>query len=855
MNRTVYSVTTAAVLFLGVPCAVKAQDAQSGITHRIPSTAAVAQPAQTVRSWAQAQAEQPETLPPLPPIVVTPDSKRTRAVRKKSQARPGKPLATSSATTAPLRPSPSVAVPGGLEAGIVGVSPVAGSEIAIAKVPGSVSTVTATEVARSGAVTIEESLQTSVPGVIVSDLQGNAFQTDIQFRGFTASPVDGVPQGLAVYQNGVRINEAFGDTLNWDFLPLVGIADIAVVSNNPVFGLNAIGGGISIAMKDGFTFHGVETDTRLGSFGRRQGSLQGGAQSGPYATYLALEDIHDDGYRDQGSSTIRRMYADLGVRGDGKEFHLNFTGASNFVGVAAASPVELLAQGWNKVFTVPQTTNNVMEMVSANGMVAASDTMKLSGVVYYRHFNQQHLDGNISSAQDCGSLGGTPGILCLMNVDGSTSRLVDQYGKAILTPTGIVGELDRTSINAAGYGGSLQVSDKSKLFGYGNQTLVGASIDHSDANYGATAEIATVDGSFVNGTGAIVANSELHPVAVAAASSYYGLYFSDTFDITSRISLTVSGRYNLAQIDLRDVNNLSPSLNDSATHGRFNPMVGVTYEIVPGTTVYGGYSEANRVPVPAELACADAKSPCLIPAFLTSDPPLKQVVSHTIEAGIRGVVKSPLHDDRLEWGLGLFHTLTSDDIINGYSTLIGRSFLQNGGDTLRQGIEAKFNYHNDRWLLYATYNYVDATFQSALTLNSPNNPLNPMPGGNFATQVRPGDVLPGIPAHKFKAGFDYQLMPEWKVGAVLLAASNQPFFGDEANQNARLPGYATVNVHTSYDVTKNVQLYGIFTNIFDKHYATYGTYFDTASLSGFSDPRTIVPAQPFSAYGGVKVHF
>ena len=480
-------------------------------------------------------------------------------------------------------------MPGSIEAGFIRVSPVAGSEIAVAKVPGSVSTVTAAEVARSGAVTIEESLQTSVPGVIVSDLQGNAFQTDIQYRGFTASPVDGVPQGFAVYQNGVRINEAFGDTLNWDFLPLVAIDDITVVSNNPVFGLNAIGGAISIGMKDGFTFHGVETDVRFGSFGRRQGSLQAGAQSGPYATYLALEDIDDDGYRHQGSSTIRRMYADLGVRGDGKEFHVNFTGANNFVGVAAASPVELLAQGWNKVFTVPQTTNNVMEMVSANGLVAATDTMKLSGVVYYRHFNQRHIDGNISSAQDCGSLGGTPGILCLMNVDGSTSRLVDQYGKSIATPTGIVGELDRTSINATGYGGSLQVSDKSKLFGHGNQALVGASVDHSVANYDATAEIGTVDGTFlVNGTGAIVANSDLHPVAVAAASSYYGLYFSDTFDVTSRISLTVSGRYNLAQIDLRDTNNLSPNLNDSATYGRFNPLVGVIYGIAPGTTVYGG---------------------------------------------------------------------------------------------------------------------------------------------------------------------------------------------------------------------------------------------------------------------------
>jgi outer membrane receptor protein involved in Fe transport len=522
----------------------------------------------------------------------------------------------------------------------------------------------------------------------------------------------------------------------------------------------------------------------------------------------------------------------------------------------AAAPVELLAQGWDKVFTVPQATRNVMEMVSANGSVAASNTLKVSGVAYYRYFNQQRVDGNISSAQDCNGLAaGTPGFLCLVNVDGSTTPLVDQYGKVIPTPAGIVGELDRTSINANGYGGSLQATDKSKLFGYSNQVVVGASIDHGVVGYDATAEIGAVQNNFiVNGSGAIIANSDLHPVAVGTTTTYYGLYFSDTFAVTSALSLTAGGRYNLADIDLRYANGLSPNLNSTSAYARFNPMLGATYRLVPGITLYGGYSEANRVPVPAELACADPNNPCLIPAFLTSDPSLKQIVSHTVEAGLRADVKSTT-PHRLECGLGFFRTLSTDDIINGYSTLIGRSFLQNGGDTLRQGGEAKISYRNDKWLLYANYSYVDATFQSALTLNSPNNPLNPSSGSNFLTQVRPGDRRPGIPAHRFKAGIDSWLTPDWRIGAAVLAVSNQVFFGDEANQNARLPGYATVNLHTSYDITKNVQVYGIFNNMLDKHFASYGTYFDIASASGFSDPRTIVPTQPFSAYAGVKMRF
>jgi outer membrane receptor protein involved in Fe transport len=789
----------------------------------------------------------------LPGILVTPQTPSGGGAPKRSKGPMGpSPKAPAAAPAHAGTPAAS-----GEGAPLVRTSPLAGSEIAVTKVAGAVATVGSEEIARSGAVAIEEVLQATVPGVIIADAQGNIFQTDIQYRGFSASPVDGVPQGLAVYQNGVRINEAFGDTLNWDFLPSVAIDSITLMSNNPVFGLNAIGGSVSIAMKDGFGFQGVATDTRFGSFGRRMGSLQAGAQSGGVAAYIALEDIHDDGYRDLGSADVRRMYADLGARGDGKELHLNFTAADNFVGVAAASPVQLLDEGWSRVFTTPQTTHNVMDMVSANGSVAVSDTSKLSGVAYYRYFNQRHVDGNVSSAQDCGGLGaGSPGFLCLVNVDGTITPLVDQNGKAIPTPAGIIGEIDRTSVEAHSYGATLQATDKSRLLGHGNQLVVGASIDHGEVRYDASSEIGTVGSTFiVSGTGAIIANSDLHPVAVATTNTYYGLFFTDTFDVTKQLSLTAGGRYNLAQLELRDANGLSPNLNSDAAYARFNPMIGATYALVPGITLYAGYSEANRAPVPAELACSDPNAPCLIPAFLTSDPPLKQIVSHTSEVGVRGEATSRSGDHHLNWGISFFHTLNNNDIVNGYSTLIGRSFLENGGDTLRQGLEAKIRYRNTKWSMYANYSYVDATFQSSLTLSSPNNPLNPSPGDNFITEVHPGDRLPGIPAHTFKAGVDYWITTEWSAGASLVAASNQVFFGDEANLNVRLPGYAVVGMHTAYDLTKNVQIYGIINNVFDKHYATYGTYFDIASVPGFSDPRSIVPAPPFSFYCGVKLRY
>jgi outer membrane receptor protein involved in Fe transport len=290
-------------------------------------------------------------------------------------------------------------------------------------------------------------------------------------------------------------------------------------------------------------------------------------------------------------------------------------------------------------------------------------------------------------------------------------------------------------------------------------------------------------------------------------------------------------------------------------------MAGGTYQLLPGLTLYSGYSEANRAPVAAELACADPDNPCFIESFLTGDPPLKQVVSRTAEVGLRGEIKS-FDNQKTTWSLGYFHAMNSDDIISVASSINGRSFFQNAGQTLREGLDASIDYRNDRLYLFASYNFTDARFESTFDVASPNNPQNVNGDEDFTTTVHPGDRMPGVPQHKFKAGFDYWMTREWKFGGDVTAASNQIFFGDEANLNTPLPGYAVVNLHTSYDITRNVQIYALVNNIFDHHFSTYGTYFSTEDGSGaslgtfdFSDPRSIVPGTPLAAYGGMKVRF
>ena len=795
----------------------------------------------------------------LPEVQVIQEQPKPKPKPVKQETKPKKKPTTVAAQPAPP-PQPAETPTFPPEASEVKMSPIGGSEIPIGKVPTAVGRASAADIQRTGDVTVQNVLQSRVPGVIVSDLQGNDFQTGVQYRGFASSPVNGVPQGLAVYQNGVRINESFGDIVNWDFLPSNAIANMTVVGSNPVFGLNAIGGAITIDMRDGFNFHGAEFDVRGGSFGRIQGAAAIGAQSGNYAMFIAAEDINDDGWRQFSPSEIHRMYADLGFKNREAEFHVNFTGADNFVGAVTASPVQLLDLGWDRVYTNPQTTQNDMAMTSVNGSVKATDTLTVSGLAYYRHFQQAHLDANILEIEDCG------GVLCLEG-DPLTSA-----GGTIPSTTGggaPLGSLDQTSQNTDSFGGSAQAVEKAKLFGHGNQFLIGGSIDHGHVIYGASSGLGVIGPNFVVSSLdlPLTGPDDISPRSLTTTNDYYGVYFSDTFDVSDRLAVTAGGRYNFARLTLEDQTGEDPFLNGSHTFQRFNPMGGATYQLSKGLSFYGSYAEANRAPTPAELACADPENPCLIESFLTGDPPLEQVVSRTVETGLRGQMFSSLAKEQIDWSFGLFRTLNQDDIISVASPVSGRGFFQNAGDTLRQGLEASISYRSDRLFMYANYSFVDPTFQSTLELASPNNPSpDVVPCAGDPTEnciiVRPGDRLPGIPRQTFKAGFEYWLTPKWKFGSDLVAASNQVFFGDESNLNQPLAGYAKVNVHTSYDVTDHIQVYGLINNLFNNHFGTFGSYFNTAegteaSLGtiNFTDARTIVPAQPFAAYGGMRIKF
>ena len=370
------------------------------------------------------------------------------------------------------------------------------------------------------------------------------------------------------------------------------------------------------------------------------------------------------------------------------------------------------------------------------------------------------------------------------------------------------------------------------MFGHNNHFVVGTSFDYSVTRFSASAELGTIGSNYVvSGSGIFLGQSgdpvSIGPVSLRTTNQYNGIYALDTFDVTNAFSLTGGGRFNYARIELQD--QIGTALNGNETFTRFNPIIGGTYKITSDVTAYAGYSEANRVPTPLELGCADPAHPCIIAAFLVSDPPLKQVVSRTVEAGFRG--SHQLNIGTLSWKLGGFRATNSDDILAIPSpALQGFGYFQNVGSTRRQGIEAQVSLQSKALQLYASYALVDARFLDSLQVGS-NSPFADADGN---VQISPGNRIPAIPRNRIKAGFDYSVTDAFKVGGDALFVSDQYFVGDESNQAQRLPSYAVFNAHASYQVNKTFQIYGRVDNIFDNRYATYGTFFDTGAVPNFT---------------------
>ncbi|HVM98662.1 MAG TPA: TonB-dependent receptor [Caulobacteraceae bacterium] len=733
---------------------------------------------------------------------------------------------------------------------VVSATPLPGSMVDANKLAGEVQTLAVSRLAEGrGPDAIPSLAATQLPSVSLNDEQGSRFQLDFTFRGFEASPIAGVAEGLAVYQNGVRLNEAFGDNVNWDLIPTFAAREVTVQSNNPVFGLNALGGAVTIAMKDGLGFDGSRAELSGGSFGDVASHAELGRRIGDVGFYLAAGGQHDDGFRRRSPATLRQAYADLAYQTGRLTLHVSAAAARNDIDAVGPAPVQLLAVDSRAAFTTPQSMRNEAELIQLRGAYAAGDAVTVSASLYARRFEQHLTDGNTTEVVLCAN---DPGQLCLEGASQfPADALFDTFGRpvpaSVLPAGGTPGEIDFSHTRTTSYGAAIQAAFTAPIASHANSLTLGASIDRGRTGYAAYGELGDLQASLAVAGAGVVIDQALSPTAsppleapvdVVADNTYAGLYALDVLDLTPRLSLTLSGRWNAAQIRLRDPTR--GALN--ADHGfrRFNPGAGLAYKVAPALTAYAGYSEASRAPTPGELSCADPASPCLLDAFLVADPPLKEVVARTIEAGLRG--RTLAGGGAVTWNVSAFRTESRDDILLLATDINGFGFFQNAGTTLRQGVDASLAYRDRALDVSLGYAYLDAEFRDALTLSS-NSPAADASG---LIHVGPGDRLPLAPANRVTLSADDDVSPALTLGVDLRWQSGQYLAGDASNQEPPLPGFTTVNIHAVYRVRPGLELFGEVRNLLDAHYGGFGAFTSLDRLPPnvrLTDPRTLSPAE------------
>jgi outer membrane receptor protein involved in Fe transport len=607
-------------------------------------------------------------------------------------------------------------------------------------------------------------------------------------------------------------------------------------------------------MKNGFTYQGGEFDISGGSFGQVQGEFQYGQQSSNESICAAGSELHQGGWRDLQSTDIQNFYGDLGWRSDRAELHLALSLANSVLNGPGTAPVQLLAVQPSAQFTAPNLIANKAVSVTARGNYNISDTLSLQTVAYYQYLLSRVVNGNSPNDYPCDD---GSGLLCIgpgmpsTTVGGGTI-------KAFLGGNPFsYSELDTQTTNSNGYGASAQFTDTGDLFGLKNHLVAGGSFDGAQNMFtgaGYIGGLTPITRVYIGPGVEIDEPGTDIPVRVSVSDRYFALFASDTLNLTPELAVTLSGRFNNAEIDLQDQN--GGDLTGQHSYDRFNPAAGLTYKVMPWLTAYAGYSESNRAPTPAELSCNGPNDSCSLANFFSGDPNLKQVVARTEEVGLRGAF-APTTDMHVTYDVSLYRANSDDDIEFVNSVTLNRAFFENIGTTRRQGLDADVAVKDGPWRAYVAYSYTDATFQTGFVESAGSNPDGDA-NGNLT--IVPGDRLPGIPANQVKFGASYQVIEPWTVGFSGLYQSGQYLFGDESNLTQRLPGFVTLNLRTSYQITPNFQLFGRIENVTDARYYTYGTFSPTNSVylaqaPYATNPRSYSLAAPIGWFAGARVTF
>ena len=724
------------------------------------------------------------------------------------------------------------------EVAVVSTTPLGSTGLELKKISGNVQSAEDEEINRHEAFSLPDFMNRRLQSVNINDTQNNPYQPDITYRGFNASPVLGTPIGISVYQDGVRVNEAFGDTVNWDLIPQIAIANMEMMpGSNPLFGLNTLGGALSVRTKSGNSHPGFNAQASGGSFGRQNYQAELGGSHDKFDWYFAGNIFDDNGWRPFSPTSVNQGFGKIGWEDDKTDLDLSFTYAGNNMQGVGSTPQELLQQNWRAIFTAPDVTKNTMYFVNLKGSHNFTDRLQLSGNAYNRNNENYTLNSNTNN--NC-----TDNITLTSCTDSNNSVVASSYFQA-------------STAKQNGTGVNVQLTSDYKIEKHENQMVVGGGYNYAKTHFISAAQSAVISPSYYLMATEPLNDSNYGPtVNITGQNRYSNIFATDTFSVFDWMHVNASVNWIQAQVYTIDQLNqnavdpatgINPWLGNNLHFQRVNPAAGVTFNPLDALdldtplkefTTYFNYNEGFRAPTTVELACANPNAPCSLPNGFISDPDLKPVVSHTMEAGLRGKFSQAL-----KWNFALYQTINTNDILY-LSASQNTGYFSNVGTTRRQGLELGLSglaFEKLNW--YISYGFVDATYQSNLPLQ---NALG-------SETVTAGNKIPSIPQNTFKFGSEYEIFHNLYFGGDLQYVSSQYARGDDQNINPQVPDHTIVNLNSRYVVTKNFELFAMGRNIFDNHYTSFGQLgqnFFTGQNTQFQGPGA-----PASGYAGVRIHW
>jgi outer membrane receptor protein involved in Fe transport len=753
-----------------------------------------------------------------------------------------------SAQTSDAGVPPEAGPPPAYETVVTATTPLHGSRLPLDHVPANVQSVTAEDLAEHHSLDLSAYLGEAAGSVHINDVQGNPLQPDLQYRGFLASPLLGAPQGLSMYLDGVRLNEPFGDTINWDLIPTNAVRSINVIpGSNPMFGLNTLGGALSLETKTGFSDPGLDASLLYGSWSRVLARASGGMHGERFGVFAAAQGFDEQGWRDLSPSHAAHAFIDGSYASAGTTLDLSLLGASTSLVGNGPAPEQLLAINRRAIYTAPDRTENQLVMGTLRGERPLLPHLRLSATSYLRAGRTRALNGDQHTWAECAAAAGT---LCATDDAGAQQPILDAAMAPVRYDPAYDAANNHGDTSQVSYGAAAQVAADAPLAGRENHLFLGADAGQSRIRFRAQGTVATFDRAH-----ATVDTGFVDPTSATAVDSVVddlGLYASDTFAVRPDLFLVLSGRLNVTRLALDD--QLTGALTGTHSYARPNPAVGASYQPRPWLGAYASYSESNRAPTAVELTCASPTDPCRLPNAFVSDPPLSDVVARTFEGGVRGRWRRGGH--ALTYDLTGYWSRNSNDILFITSGVVAnQGYFANVGETRRLGVEASLSGRERlggrariEWSVH--YTFTDATFETPFSALSATHP----DAVNGVIDVPAGARIPSIPAHVGKAALTAVAAFGLSLGANVVAQSGQFFRGDEANLLAPVPGFVVVNARLAYQVAAPVSVWLLVDNVFDARYSTFGVLGDpTPVYPAFDDPRFLGPGAPRAAWIGVDL--